>query len=250
MKNRKKLSLKNVENSVKIFGVKVDSTSFDEALKKVLQRIKRRQKTFIFTPNPEFLVFAKRNLWFKRILNLADISLPDGVGLVWGSRILGKPLKERIAGVDFAKRLLEIANKNGWRVGMVGLRRGVPEEERRQIEILRKRYPGAFFLNLGEVDSHGRGKLGLKIVFACQGMGEQEKWIVKNSPNVEALVFFGAGGALDFLTGFAPRAPFIIRKIGFEWLFRLLIQPWRWRRQKALLDFIYLLLKEKFKAGD
>jgi len=249
---------KRSDNKVKILGVRVDSTSLKEVLNIVAQRIVRGQKTVIFTPNPEFLVFARENPWFKRLLNSADILLPDGIGLVLAAKILGKPLKGRVAGADLVEELLKLADKKGWRVGVVGARRGIKEEQQQQLEILQKKYPRAKIFLLENMRSGQEGeKISSKdnfsvweIILACQGMGKQEKWIRENLNKIPGLVFIGAGGSLDFLTGFAPRAPLFIRKIGFEWFFRLLAQPWRWRRQLALLRFVWLVGRQRLKMNN
>jgi len=245
MAKSKKSPFKKAENSVKILGVRVDSTSTSSVLKKICRRMTKGKKTVIFTPNPEFLVSAGQNLGFKKLLNSADICLPDGIGLVWAAKILGKPLKTRVAGVDVAERLLELANKKGWRVGIARARRGVVKERRQQIKILQQKYPQAKIAALE--DTPGWQKENWQIIFACQGMRKQEEWIKKNFSKTNTLVFMGVGGALDFLSGFAPRAPVFIRKMGLEWLFRLLVQPWRWRRQRVLLKFVWLVILERLK---
>jgi N-acetylglucosaminyldiphosphoundecaprenol N-acetyl-beta-D-mannosaminyltransferase len=236
------MTSKKGDNKVKILGVRIDSTSMGEVLRKISQRMMEGKKTVIFTPNPEFLVFAKENPWFKQLLNSADILPPDGVGLVWAAKFLRKPLKGRVAGADLAEELLKLANEKGWRVGIVGARRGVASERQQQLEILRKKYPRAKIFSLEETPNWEREKW--EIIFACQGMEKQERWIREKFDKVSALVFMGIGGSLDYLTGFVPRAPLFIRKIGFEWLFRLLIQPWRWKRQVNLLKFIWLAMRD------
>jgi len=238
---------KKSENKAKILGVGVDSTSLDKVLKEIYWRIKKRKKTVVFTPNPEFLVYAMKSPSFRETLNFADISLPDGIGLVWAAKLLGQPLTHRVSGADLVEKLLGLANEKHWRVAVVGARRGMIEERRRQREILQKKYPGAKIAILE--DTPGEKKRRWEIIFACQGMGKQEGWIVENLNKISAIVFMGIGGSLDFLTGFTPRAPFFIRKIGFEWLFRLLIQPWRWRRQLSLGKFIWLVIRQKFIEG-
>jgi len=243
-KKLKIMSSKKVDDMEKILGVGVDSTSLDEVLKRIVQRKKEGKKTVVFTPNPEFLVFAWENPWFKKFLNSADVLLPDGVGLVLAAKILGKPLESRVAGADLVEELLKLAGEKGWQVGIVGARRGEASQRRQQLEVLRRKYPGAKIACLEE-DSHWV-KEKWDIIFACQGMGEQERWIIKNLSKVSSAIFLGAGGSLDYLTGFAPRAPLFIRKIGFEWLFRLLVQPWRWQRQLALVKFVLLIFRQKF----
>jgi len=245
MAKNKKAAFKNADNMGKILGVRINSTNINKVLKKIYQRVIEGRKTLIFTPNPEFLVFAseKQNLWFKRLLNLADISLPDGIGLVWAAKILGEPVRERVAGADVVEGLLRLANKYKWRVGVVGARRGNISERRKQIKILSQKYPEAEIAALEDTLNWEKQKWHL--VFACQGMGTQEKWAAENLHKLKILAIMGAGGSLDFLTGFAPRAPFFIRKIGFEWFFRLLVQPWRWQRQIALVKFILLVFRQK-----
>lgn len=242
----KKPPLKKAEDTVKILGIRINSTSTGSVLKKIDKRIRAGQKTFIVTPNPEFLVSAKQNPWFRKILNSADISIPDGVGLLLVSRLLGKPLKERVSGADLAEKLLLKALENGWRVGIVGARRGNGEERQRMVRILEKKYPGAKIAALE--DTPGWQKQKWEIIFACQGMGDQEKWADQNFPKINAKVIMGAGGSLDFLTGFAQRAPKMVRKLGLEWFWRLAREPWRWKRQLNLLEFIWLVLKEKFSS--
>lgn len=243
----KKSTSKKAEDSAKILGVRLDSTSLEEVLKKAASRLRSRQKTLIFTPNPEFLVLAQEKPAFKRFLNQAQINVPDGVGLILASRFLGQPLKKgRVAGADVAAALLEKAAQNHWRVGIVGARRGVVKERRQLIKKLRQQFSGAEIFALEEMA--GWQKQSWQLIFACQGMGKQEKWLVEEGRSLRFGILMGVGGGLDFLTGFARRAPLFIRKIGFEWLYRLLIQPWRWRRQLNLIKFIGLIFKERLQS--
>lgn len=248
MRENKKTALKKAGNSVKILGINLNSTTIDEVLKEILWRMEKGQKTFIVTPNPEFLVFAQKNHWFKKILNQADFAIPDGIGLLFASRILGCPLKKRVAGADLVEKLLKEANFRNWQIGVVGARRGVTVERRKLVKVLRKKYLRVKIAALE--DTPGWQKQKWEIIFACQGMGEQEKWLNKNFAKTKALVFMGAGGSLDFLAGFARRAPLFVRKIGFEWFWRLVHQPWRARRQLALLKFIWLVILQKLRLAD
>lgn len=243
MDNSEKISSEKIDNTRKILGVAICSTTLEEVLKKICRAIKEKRKIFVATPNPEFLVFAHEHPWFKKILAKADISLPDGIGLIWAGKILGLLIKERVTGADLAEKLMILANKNRWRVGIIGARRGVKEEREKLVINLKKKYPNSF-IDILEDTPLGTSKKW-EIIFACQGMGEQERWIVDNLKKMNALVFIGAGGSLDFLGGFASRAPFCIRKIGFEWLWRLIHEPWRWRRQLKLIKFLWLVLKER-----
>ncbi|MGB9911577.1 MAG: WecB/TagA/CpsF family glycosyltransferase [Microgenomates group bacterium] len=236
---------------VKILGINLNSNRYNEVLNYLEEGIKRGKKTFLVTVNPEFVVYAQENKRFKEILNLADMAVADGIGLVWASRYLkwrGKTsysLPERIAGADLVEDLLRLGQTYRWQIGVVGARNhdDSGEERRRQIKILQEKFKGAKIFSLEETPNWQKQKWD--IVFACQGMGKQEEWIKKNLPKNDILLAMGVGGALDFLTGFVPRAPLFIRKIGFEWLFRLLIQPWRWRRQINLLKFVWLVFLDR-----
>lgn len=232
--------------SLQLLGIRLNSTSLESVLNLIVEKIASDKKLWLVTPNPEFLVAAQQDEEFKRRLNQADLAIPDGVGLLLASWFLGtKPrLAKRVAGADVVERILVIAGQRGWNIGVVGARRG----ERQEIETLIKN------LKLKIENLHieaqeltpGWEKKKHDIVFACQGMGEQERWIEQNWQKAQAKIFVGVGGSLDFFSGFAARAPVWIRRMGLEWFWRLVSQPWRWRRQVNLLKFVWLVLKERF----
>lgn len=243
------MTAKKDGNSVKIIGVSLNSASASQVLTKIIKQIEVRRKTFLVTLNPEFLVNACKNQRFKKILNSATMAIPDGVGLIWASRFLGTQprLKKRITGADLAAILLKKANLKHWRVGVIGARRGVEREVRVFIKNLQEKYPQAKIFSLEE--TKGWQKKEWEMIFACQGMGDQEKWIQSHFTKTNAYFFMGTGGALDFLTGFAQRAPKWVRQAGLEWLYRLFKQPWRWQRQLALIQFVWLVIREKLKKS-
>lgn len=232
-------------NSIEILGITLTGASERQVLKEIIERIEEKKKTFVVTPNPEFFVFAQKNLQFKKALNSATIAIPDGVGLIWASWLLRTEprLKQRIAGADLVASLLRKANQNRWRVGVVGARRGKGKEARVLIRNLQKKYPQAKIFSLEQ--TRDWQKMKWEMIFACQGMGEQEKWIQAHFAKIKACLFMGVGGSLDFLTGFAQRAPRWVRKSGWEWLYRLFKQPWRWHRQLALICFVCLVGKAR-----
>ena len=175
------------------------------------------------------------------ILNEASICLCDGVGLYMGAQLLGTPIKERIAGVDFMKNLCEKAAKEGLTTGFLGGRDGVAEMT---AECLREKYPGLrVHFTGGEWDVRRFPKQGVDILFVAYGFPKQERWIHENLPILPVKVAMGVGGAFDYISGRVVRAPFFVRAVGFEWLFRLIRQPWRIRRQLQLLIFLWLVLK-------
>jgi len=218
----------------------------------------RSKPTIVFTPNPEFLVEAQKDKDFQDLLNRSDINLVDGFGLVLAGGILKRDVGERISGADVVERLLEEGNQKKWTIGVVGARKGDPDEIIKLFQELRTKYQNIDFVNLDNLDFQKSLKiknLKFEIVLACHGMKKQEQWIWENAkPSfakasegaVKANVFMGVGGSLDFLTGFSRRAPSTIRRIGLEWLWRGLHKPGHFKRiWKATAVFGWMVLKEK-----
>ena len=237
-----------MNKDIKILGVGITNATFREVLEYLVENAQNSsRKIFVTTLNPEILVHASKNFDYKNILNSSDLALADGVGVLIGARILGKPLRERISGVDLMENLCEEASKRPITVGLLGGRQNVAEEA---ADRLKKRYPGlkvAFAIS-DWYDSEAKFRpLVCDILFVALGHPKQEIWISKHLQEIDVKIAIGVGGAFDYLSGRVPRAPKIIRSLGFEWLFRLIIQPWRIRRQVSLIYFVLLILKDKFK---
>lgn len=231
--------------SEKILGVNVSTPSEDEILEFIITGLKRhRRKYFVVTPNPEILVFASKHESFRTILNKADVSLPDGAGLVWAAKLIGKKVKDRIAGVDLMEKLCERVSKGTEIVGFLGGRNNVAEEA---AECLQKKYPGLKVGFAGGEWPSTPVTPQLDILFVAYGFPKQEEWIYQNLEKIPVTVAMGVGGAFDYLSGNVPRAPKVVRNLGFEWLFRLIVQPWRIKRQLALIEFMYLVMRDAFR---
>jgi len=244
---------------MKILGVKIDNLTIAETLQKIEVFLRDGQQHYLVTPNPEFLVEAQKDEEFKRILNQADLAVPDGMGLVLAARFLGQPLKQRITGTDLMEEICQRAAQKKWPVFLLGGRQGVAEKAR---DNLRERYQGleikvnsrsdlfdTTFLNpigFKKVVSK-RSDLGSAILFVALGAPKQEKWIVENlklMPSVKLVM--GVGGAFDFMAGRARRAPKFLRAIGLEWLWRLFCQPRRIIRIfKAVVVFPWLVIRNR-----
>ena len=228
-------------SKINILGVEIDDVSLDQAVNVVTEWLNDKKKYYIVTPNPEFIIAAQKDNVFRNILNDADLSIPDGIGLRLSGRI-----KNRVAGVDLMERLIEKASQNGSKLGFLGGQKGVAD---RCAERLRQRYPQlniSFVSDGGFVDQKGdseRYKIPpTDILFVAFGHGKQERWIYKNLNIYPVRIMMGVGGSLDYLSGAMLRAPKLLRSVGLEWLFRLVLQPWRIKRQLKLVNFIYLLL--------
>ncbi len=238
-----------------ILGIGITNAKEDEVLEYILLGLEKgRQKYFIVTPNPEILMLARNDTNYKKILNSAKIALPDGIGVMIAGKILNKELKERITGVDLVESLCRAVEEKPITVGFLGAGPAVAEQT---AECLKRKLPSLkiVFAASGNPDDKTvslvkDSKKEIDILFVAFGSPKQEIWIYENLEKLPVKVVIGVGGAFDFISGKVKRAPFWIRKAGLEWLFRLINQPWRIKRQAALIKFIYLVLKERFKRSD
>lgn len=235
--------------TTKVLGVNFTNAKKDDILEYVVGKLTKRSKTrkgkfFIVTPNPEIVVRANRDENFKNVLNSAEISLADGVGVVIASKILGEAIQARITGADFMENLCLKLSKQPVITGFLG---GVPGVAEMAAECLREKYPG---LKVGYAYHTWEKKRlqdkKLDILFVAFGAPIQEEWMYEHIQKEDVFCAMGVGGSFDFITGRVSRAPEAVRRLGLEWLFRLLVQPWRWKRQLALLTFMGLVIKAKF----
>ncbi len=240
-----------------ILGVGITNEEVDTILEHVLKLLKKGEKFSIVTPNPEILVYASKHPEYKKVLNHAEVSLADGVGLFVAGRVLGEPLGERFTGVDFMEKLCEKSAERPMSIGFLGGKPGIAEKA---ADCLKQKYPWIEVAFTGEEwptdradrsnGSYGSDKTGpfmpqtIDILFVAFGAPKQEEWIASNLNKLPVKAAMGVGGAFDYLSGEVRRAPVWIRKMGFEWLFRLITQPWRWRRQLALVEFMWLVYKQ------
>jgi len=238
---------------VEILGIKIDSLTMEEALRKVEGFLTDGQQHYIVTPNPEFLVLAQKDEKFRQILNQADLAVPDGIGLIFASWFLGRPLKQRIAGTDLMEKICQKAAQKKWPVFLIGGGEGITEKA---AENLRKKYlrlkigtvPQIQSLSARTVSEGQSLSEGLSLLFVALTVPKQEKWINENLEKMPSVrLAMGVGGAFDFMAGQVPRAPKFLRVIGLEWLWRFFCQPWRIKRIfKAVIVFPYLVIRSVF----
>lgn len=232
--------------SVKILNVNVTNEKLSTVLKYVIEKSSSKdEKFYIVTPNPEILMYAKTHPQFREILNDAEVALPDGVGVLMGSKIVGKSIIGRITGVDF---MLELCSEYAKRPITIGFLGGMGGVAKMTSECLQKKHPS---LKIGyaqdEWDAKKMTAKHIDMLFVAFGFPKQEEWIAKNLDNLPVTGMMAVGGAFDFIAGKIPRAPKIVRNIGMEWAFRLAMQPSRFKRQLALPAFTLEVLKERLK---
>jgi N-acetylglucosaminyldiphosphoundecaprenol N-acetyl-beta-D-mannosaminyltransferase len=226
-----------------VFGVGITNATKDEVLEYILSAAeKTSKKVCIVTPNPEMIVYAVKRPGFKTILNQADVALCDGIGLYRAAAFVGKPVKQRITGTDFMELVCERSARKSVNIGLLGGKAGVAEKVR---ECLTERYPGLHITFASEEWTNQAHDID--ILFVAFGHPKQEEWIANNLERLPVKVAMGVGGAFDYISGNVPRAPGIVQSLGFEWLYRLIRQPWRWRRQLALLAFVSMVIRERLK---
>lgn len=230
-----------VAEKVNILGAKVDLVKMDVAFERAAGFLKGGEKKVIFTPNSEIILYASRNEDFMKKLNSADLLIADGIGVVYASKMLKRPLRERVAGFDLLKRLMPYAAKEGLSVYLLGAKPGVAEKA---AENLKNEYKGlkivgmhdGYFKDDGEVIADINEKKP-DLLLVCLGFPKQEEWVAKNRDKLSVRLMIGAGGSLDVFAGTAERAPDFYVNHGLEWLYRLKKEPWRFMRMTALPVF-------------
>ena len=226
---------------VQLLGVRIDNLTLEESLEKISGFLNDDQQYYIVTPNHDFLVLAQKDEEFCEILNKAGLSLPDGIGIVWAAKFLGRPLKERVAGIDLVEKLKD-RNEN-LKIFLLGGEGGVAKK----IASNWKAVVGYTEDKDKAVDLINQTKPNLLLV--ALGAPKQEKWIAQNLTLVPSVkVAIGVGGAFNFLSGKIRRAPKWLQKLGLEWLWRTLYERGRWIKfWRSVVVFPILVLKEKFK---
>ncbi len=234
--------------TVRFLGIPVHNVDSREALQILDSFIRERKPRQVVTVNPEFVMAAQRDAAFRDVLLRADLSLPDGVGLLLGARILGTPLKERVTGVDTVVRMAALAAERGYRLYLLGAAPGVAEETARRLV---QANPGLRIAGTyaGSPAPEEEDAIVARItaaapdvLFVAYGAPKQDLWVARNLERLQVPVAMGVGGAFDFIAGRAKRAPVWMQRMGLEWLHRLIHQPWRWRRMLALPRFLFAVI--------
>ena len=230
---------------VEILGVPIDGLDFDAALERAWAFLDAPGPHLVFTPNPEILLAAQHDPELRATLCAADLSLPDGVGVVWAARRLGRPVPERTPGIDFFLALLGRAAAEGRSVYFLGTR---PERVARAAEEAVRRFPGLqvagyrdVFFPAGEsaAVASAVAASGAELLFAGLGAPKEQRWLAANRGRLGLRLAMGVGGSFDVLAGAVQRAPRLFQRLGVEWLWRLALEPRRWRRQLALPRFVW-----------
>lgn len=244
-----------------VFHIPIEGESIAAILKHLTDKPREWGSYWIVTANPEILLEARRDAEYAKTLQQADLRVVDGFGLWALLRLAGQKV-ERVTGVDLAEVVLDQAQKEGWRVGFVGGGSNVAQKARTNVQ---KRFPSL------EVHTEEGGRVGVDgtgddvgeearhrlvlfaphVLFVAFGHPKQERWIAKylaDFPSVKVVI--GVGGTFDYWAGTVRRAPPVLRVLGLEWLWRLILEPRRFKRiWNAVVVFPVLFLLDSFRKS-
>jgi N-acetylglucosaminyldiphosphoundecaprenol N-acetyl-beta-D-mannosaminyltransferase len=232
----------DAKQSLDILGIKVDRVDQQQTLAAIATFLEGGDCTQIVTLNPEYVMLAEKKTELRRIINSCDLCVPDGMGIVWASRLLGEPLQGRVTGTGILPELCHLSAKNDYSIYLLG---GEPGVARLTAKVLKDRFPGLRIAGHSSNDPQDGfatveavNASGADILAVAYGCPKQDFWIDKHRDELSSVrVAIGVGGAFDFISGQIPRAPKVMRQAGLEWLFRLWLEPSRARRMMALPRF-------------
>lgn len=241
---------------VTLFGVKVDTMGLEETVRWVDRRLLERAPTLQVDLNASKIVLVQSDEKLRGIVMNSDLVSADGQSVVWASRLLGKPVAERVSGIDLMTALLALARERGYSVFFLGARQETLEHMTAR---LKGAYPGLRLAGLhhgyfGEQDGEAMASLvhdsRAQMLFVGMPTPRKEYWLADHFASTGALYAMGVGGSFDVLAGQTPRAPRWMQRTGLEWLYRLAQEPRRlWRRYLfGNLRFLILVAKEVVRA--
>jgi len=229
-------------------GIDVCDYDYDQLASLLMQDIEQRKKSFIVAINPEKIMKAQKDEELKKLLNRADYQIPDGIGVIIASKLKGGRVRNRVTGIDMMLKLCQTAAEKGKRIFLYGGKPGVADAAKCELE---KQFPGIQIVGTlhgyekdEQVVIETINKHQPEIIFVALGSPAQEYWIVNHMNKVSPYVFQGVGGSYDVISGNLKRAPKAFQSLGLEWLYRLMKEPWRWRRQMILPLFLLKTLKK------
>jgi exopolysaccharide biosynthesis WecB/TagA/CpsF family protein len=235
---------------MRVLGMPVSRITYDEWMTQIAAWMNEDSPRHVCTINPEMIMTARRDAVFRVVLERADLTVPDGVGLLLAARWQGEPLRERVTGSDGVPRIAAEAARHGWRIFLLGAGEGVAA---RAADMLRAAHPGVSIVGTFSGSPRPEDEDALvervrasdaHILLVAFGAPEQDKWIARNLHRLGVKMAMGVGGTFDFIAGVVPRAPLAWRQLGIEWLYRLIRQPWRIRRMARLPLFAVLAWME------
>jgi N-acetylglucosaminyldiphosphoundecaprenol N-acetyl-beta-D-mannosaminyltransferase len=240
------------EQKLRLFGTPIDRTTLTEAVNKLESLVRTGHQAMIVTPDTTALMRAQRDAKLRKIYEAAALVTPDGSGLVMASRLLGVGLKERVSGIDILLRFLPIAAQKNHKIFLLGAAPGVAEAAAQKLS---ERFAGLNIVGthhgyFSETENHfviqKIREAQPDLVLVALGVPQQEYWMAAHREALGVKALMGVGGSLDVFAGRVKRAPVIWQKLGLEWAYRVLKQPWRLWRVRVIPLFLSRVLLLKF----
>jgi N-acetylglucosaminyldiphosphoundecaprenol N-acetyl-beta-D-mannosaminyltransferase len=240
--------------TVSLYGVPFSKMNMQETVDYLVDAVESRRSQRIVTGNPIMLMAGLEDAAFHRALKTADLVVPDGAGVVWAARHVGQPVQERVAGFDLMHELLREGDLRNWKVYLLG---ATQETISLAHANLQRQYKGVRFVGYrdGYFTDREDGAVVAAVrdakpdlLFVARSLITQEPWLAKYQEALQVPVMMGVGGSFDVVAGKLRRAPALFRKMGLEWLFRLILQPSRFRRMLVLPQFALKVMKDGEKV--
>jgi N-acetylglucosaminyldiphosphoundecaprenol N-acetyl-beta-D-mannosaminyltransferase len=243
---RSKPKIWATNHKIYFWGIPIDRVELGEAVCRMEELIKQDRNSIIVTPDTPAVMRAQKDKCLREAYGKADMAVPDGIGLVWASKLLGFPLPERVTGIDLIQRFCELAEKKGYRIFLLG---GVPGVAEGAARNLSKKFPGLKIVGVHHGYFEGdevKDKIKESkpdVIFVGMGVPKQEIWMMENPLKL----MIGVGGSFDVLSGRVPRAPAPLQKVGLEWLYRCGVEPKRFKKTWLIMAFILKVSVERLK---
>ena len=240
-----------MSEKIDVLGVRFDNLTMDEAVETALRLLDTRRSAYVVTPNPEIVMGWREDPAGAAAVDGAALTIPDGIGVIYGAELLKTPLKQRLPGIDFTLALLERLAARGGSVFLLGAKPGVAELAG---ERLTARFPGLRLA--GTRDGYFTDDRPIleainaaapDLLLVCLGAPKQELWMYDNASRLQLGLMIGAGGSMDVFAGTVERAPEAWQRAGLEWLYRLLKEPSRIGRMANLPKFMFQILRVRKK---
>lgn len=236
-----------------MLGVGFDNLTKEETIESCVELIDKHASAYMVTPNPEIVMASWDNEDLKTAARNADLVISDGIGVVKAAKILGTPLKERLPGIEICEGIIERLAESKKSVFLFGAKPGIAEKA---AENLKRKYPelvisgtrdGYFQDSEPIIEAINAAKPDFLMV--CLGAPKQELWMYENADKLDVGLMGGFGGSLDVFAGVTTRAPKLWQKLGLEWLYRCLKEPWRFKRIARLPLFMTKAVETRIKKS-
>ena len=240
-----------MQSAVSVLGIPIAPFTMEESVSVIDGLIKNKKPSLIATANAEMVMMAQQDNVLADILRSAALVVPDGAGVVWAARQLGRPVPQRVAGYDLVQKLLSVSGHKGYRLYFLGAAPGIAAKAKLYAE---QKHPGVAIVGVRDGYFQPADEDAViaeitecrpDILLVALGVPRQEKWLANNLGRLRVPVVMGVGGTFDVMAGVVTRAPAWMQQSGLEWLYRLLKQPHRALRMLALPRFVMKVLLAK-----